>query len=87
MCLLRTQSTLLPVIERLPTGSGFFWHHGYRGRANQRVMPSYVVWTVRDRYSAPSGTSYLGFKVLIKLAAIYTVTKKTIMHNYDNDVY
>ena len=38
------------------------WNHWYLGRANRRVVPSCVVWAVRDRYSAPPGTSYLGLK-------------------------
>ena len=38
------------------------WNHGYLGKANRRVVPSCVIWAVRDRYPAPPGTSYLGFK-------------------------
>ena len=38
------------------------WQHGYLGRSNRKVIPSYVVWAVCTRYPAPDGR-YLGFKL------------------------
>ena len=37
------------------------WQHGYLGRSNRCIVPSCVVWAVRNRYPAPDG-SYMGFK-------------------------
>ena len=37
------------------------WQHGYLGRSNRKVLPSCVVWSVRDHYPAPDNR-YLGFK-------------------------
>lgn len=37
------------------------WKEGHLGRGNRKVIPSCVVWSVRNRYPAPDG-QYLGFK-------------------------
>ena len=37
------------------------WRIGYLGRGVRRVVPSCVVWAVRDRFPARNGC-YLGFK-------------------------
>ena len=37
------------------------WQHTYLGRGNRKVIPSYVMWAVTNRYPAPDG-QYLGFK-------------------------
>ena len=37
------------------------WQCGYLGGGVRKVVPSCVVWCVRDKYSAPYG-NYLGFK-------------------------
>ena len=37
------------------------WQHGYLGRSNRKVLPSCVVWSVRDHYPAPDNR-YPGFK-------------------------
>ena len=37
------------------------WQHGFLGRANRRVVPSCVVWSVRYLYPSPDNR-YLGFK-------------------------
>ena len=37
------------------------YQHGYLGRAVRKVIPSCVVWKVRDNYLAPD-KNYLGFK-------------------------
>ena len=37
------------------------WKEGHLGRGNRKVLPSCVVWSVRNRYPAPDGL-YLGFK-------------------------
>lgn len=35
--------------------------HGYLGRGNRKVVPSCVLWKVRDNYPAPDN-NYMGFK-------------------------
>lgn len=37
------------------------YNHGYLGRGNRKVIPSCVIWKVRDHYPAPDSI-YLGFK-------------------------
>ena len=37
------------------------WKEGHLGRGNRKIIPSYVVWSIRNRYPAPDG-QYLGFK-------------------------
>ena len=37
------------------------WQHGYLGKTNRRVVPSYIAWVVRTRYPAPDN-HYFGFK-------------------------
>ena len=37
------------------------FNHGYLGRRNRKVVPSCVVWKVRDNYPAPDN-NYIGFK-------------------------
>lgn len=37
------------------------FNHGYLGRQNRKVVPSCVVWKVRDNYPAPDN-NYTGFK-------------------------
>lgn len=37
------------------------WQIGCTGRDNRRVVPSCVVWAVRNRYPAPDGI-YLGYR-------------------------
>ena len=37
------------------------YQHGYLGRANRKVIPSCIVWKVRDNFPAPDN-NYLGFK-------------------------
>ena len=36
------------------------WKYGHLGSRNQRVVPSYAVWAVRDKYPAPDG-NYMGY--------------------------
>ena len=43
------------------------WRFGHVGSGNRVVIPSCVVWAVRDRYPSADGT-YTGFKVAIFIA-------------------
>ena len=37
------------------------WQHGYLGRSNRRIVPSCVIWCIRNKYTVPDGV-YLGFR-------------------------